>query len=183
MVLLAKTGQFVKPEAVVTHFHLRDGDRVADFGAGIGNFSKILSRAVGNSGKVYACEIQRNLVEKLGHLKHEAKLSNLEPLWVDLERQGMLKIPERTLDCGVLANTLFQIEQKASALSEIARVLKPGGKFFIIDWSESFGGLGPAPGAVLTKEVAQQLAEEAGFSFERTFVAGAHHYGLAFRRT
>lgn len=175
-------GRFVKPDIVVTHFHLREGDRVADFGAGAGYFSRVLSRAVGKNGKVYACEIQRGLVEKIGNLKREEMLSNLEPLWTDLEAPNGTKLPDATLDAGVIVNTLFQIENKEAALKEIARVLRPGGKLFVIDWTDSFGGMGPTNDTVLTKEAAQTLLGEIGFEKEREFDAGEHHYGLAYRK-
>ena len=175
-------GRFVKPDIVVSHFHLREGDRVADFGAGAGYFARALSRIVGRDGRVYACEIQRGLVDKLGSLKREEKLSNLEPLRCDLEISDGVKLPDGTLDAGILVNTLFQIEQKEVALREISRILRPGGKLFVIDWSESFGGMGPQEKDVLTKEDAVALCTEIGFELEREFDAGEHHYGCAFRR-
>ena len=45
---LPTQGRFVIPEKVVTHFHIRKGDRVADYGAGSGYFIKILSKLVGH---------------------------------------------------------------------------------------------------------------------------------------
>ena len=43
------------PDVVATHFHLKEGDSVADFGAG-SVFLKTLSTAVGPNGKSFACE-------------------------------------------------------------------------------------------------------------------------------
>ena len=60
--------RFVDPNTVVSHFHIREGDVIADFGAGSGFYIEILARKVGTSGKVYACEIQKELVEKIGVL-------------------------------------------------------------------------------------------------------------------
>jgi len=174
--------RFVEPQTVITHFHLAPGDRVADFGAGSGFFLEALSRAVGAEGEVYACEIQKKLVDRLGQIAHEKRLGNVHPLWCDLEVMGGTRLQENALDAGVLANTLFQIEKKDVALAEMYRVLRPGGKFFVIDWSESFAGLGPHRDHVVTQEQAQRLCEDVGFSYERDYSAGAHHYGLAFRR-
>ena len=58
------TTRFVIPSVVSSHFHIRDGDIVADFGAGVGNFIPELSKRAGPDGRVYACEIQKNLIEK-----------------------------------------------------------------------------------------------------------------------
>lgn len=176
-------GRFADPKAIVSHFHLREGDVVADFGAGSGHYMQPLSSAVGKSGKVYLCEIQKNLVDALGISAQEQHLSNVHPLWCDLEALNGTKMKDATLDAGVLSNVLFQLDNKDAALAEIARVIRKGGKFFIIDWTESFGGLGPKPDHVVNEAAAKSLLEKAGFVFEHTFPSGDHHYGLACRRT
>lgn len=175
------TKHFVVPSIVSTNFHIREGDAVADFGAGSGFFVPILSELVGESGTVYACEIQKNLVETIGEIVRSKNLSNVSPLWCDLEVVGGSKIPTDELDAVIMVNTFFQIEDKSTTLEEVKRVLRKGGKFFVIDWSESFGGLGPHPDQVITEADTRTVVEQAGFTFERTFDAGAHHYGLAFR--
>ena len=176
------TGRFVVPNVVSTHFHLREGDKVADFGAGSGYFVEVLAGLVGESGKVYACEIQRELVEKIGNLARGKGLGNVDPIWCDLEQPGGTKLDAELMDAAILVNTLFQIEDKSTALSEMVRTLRSGGKFFLIDWSESFGGLGPQPGHVVSESDATALCESAGLVLERSFDAGDHHYGLAFRK-
>lgn len=174
--------RFVHPDIVSTHFHFRNGDRVADLGSGAGHFLPALARAVGQEGKVYACEIRKNLVEKIGQEIQSARLGNVEVLWGDFEEPKGTKLKEGILDGVVMINTLFQLEDKAAALTEINRVLRKGGKFFIVDWTESFSGLGPHPDHVYTQAMAQKLCEEHGFRVERTFPAGDHHYGLALRK-
>ncbi len=173
--------RFVNPQTVVSHFHLREGDVVADFGAGSGYFVELFAEKVGSSGKVYACEIQKDLVEKIGNLARTKNFSNIYPLWCDLEVAKGIKIADGALDVGVLINTLFQLEDKKSALLEIKRTLRTGGKLYIIDWTDSFSGLGPQQSEVYTEAEARALLEELGFVFENTFDAGDHHYGILFR--
>ena len=93
-----------------------------------------------------------------------------------------VKIPDGVVDVGIMINTLFQLEDKKTALREVSRTLRSGGKFFVVDWTDSFGGLGPHADQVLTMQDAQALAEECGFVYERTFDAGDHHYGIGFRK-
>jgi len=176
------TGRFVVPDIVISHFHLRTGDKVADFGAGSGFFASGLSHAVGNEGRVYLLEIQKNLIEACEEVVRKQHLSNTEILWCDLEKEGGSKIEDGTLDAGILVNTLFQFEDKAVAVNEIVSDLRSGGKLFVVDWSESFGGLGPQVGTVFSAEQATDLCEAAGLVLETDFDAGDHHYGLAFRK-
>ncbi len=175
-------GRFVVPSVVVSHFHLREGDQVGDFGAGSGYFTEVLSHAVGQTGRVYACEIQRELVEKIGQLARSRGLMNVDPLWCDLEEPRGIKINDNQLDVGILVNAFFQFEDKAGGVHEIMRTLRSGAKLFVIDWSQSFGGLGPQTQDVVTESAARDHFESAGFVFERQFDAGDHHYGLAFRK-
>lgn len=175
-------GQFARPEAIVSHFHLREGDRVADLGAGSGHYMKPLSDAVGASGVVYMCEVQKQLVDELGKKAREQRLGNVRPLWGDIEKVGGTKIQEGGLDAVMIANVLFQVPDKQGVLAEASRILRTGGKFFVIDWADSFGGMGPHAEEVVYEEVARELAEALGFVYERSFPAGEHHYGLAFRK-
>lgn len=175
-------GRFVIPDVVSTHFHLKEGDIVADFGAGSGFFLKPLSKAVGGNGRVFACDIQKQLVEKLGDQSRLMGLSNVHPLWCDLEEVNGIKIGTGELDSAILVNTLFLIEDKVAAIQEMGRTIRSGGKFFVIDWTESFSGMGPQPGQIITADEATNLLESNGFVFDREYPAGDHHYGLAFRK-
>lgn len=174
--------RFIAPEIVASHFHLRTGDKVGDFGAGAGNFTAVLSRLVGQEGRIYASEIQKNLVDTLNNKLKTEHLGNVEVIWGDVEELGGTKIEDGVLDAAIIVNTLFQTEERDTAIKEISRTLRTGGKLFIIDWSESWGGLGPQPSDVLKESDVRDLAETFGFTFERSFDAGQHHYGLAFRK-
>jgi hypothetical protein len=52
----------------------------------------------------------------------------------------------------------------------------------LVDWSDSFGGIGPQPEHVLPEAEARALAEEAGFVQSSDIDAGAYHYGLIFQK-
>ena len=175
-------GRFVIPDMAVTHFHLVEGDVVADFGSGSGFFSQALSKAVGETGKVYACEIQKQLVEKIGDQSRQDGLINIYPLWCDLEEENGIKIGTGELDAALLANTLFMIDDKEAGVKEMGRTVRQGGKFFVIDWTESFSGMGPQPGNVITADETTALFESNGFVLDREYPTGDHHYGLAFRK-
>jgi hypothetical protein len=64
----------------------------------------------------------------------------------------------------------------------MSRTIRSGGKFFVIDWTESFAGMGPQPSHVVTPDATTALFESNGFVLEREYPTGDHHYGLAFRK-
>ncbi len=175
-------GRFLDPDTVVTHFHIKPGETVADFGAGVGYFVPALAAAIGSEGKLFACEIQQELVQKLGDIERGRDWATVTPVWCDLEAPHGSKLPDSSVDVGILINTLFMFEDKAAAIQEILRVVRPGGKIFVVDWTESFAGLGPAPEMVVDEAAAVALFESAGITPTGTYPTGDHHYGVVFRR-
>src|SRR5690606_13333033 len=120
------------------------GMRVADFGAGSGQYSFALAEAVTGAGKVYSVDVQKNLLAKIKNESIKRHLLSIEPVWGDIDKQGGSTLRDNSCDVVVMANILFQLEQKETALKEAYRVLKPRGRLLIVDWSESFGGIGPS---------------------------------------
>lgn len=174
--------QFVIPETVTTQFHLREGDKVADFGAGRGFFLKPLCNAVGVTGEVHLCEIQRDLVDQVGQQILNEHLPHASVVWCDLEEEKGIPIDDAVLDAAIIVNTLFQIEDKEVAVQEMLRTLRPGGKLFVIDWSDVEKTLGPNVSQMVSTADCEALFTTHGCVLDRSFPAGAHHYGLAFRK-
>jgi ubiquinone/menaquinone biosynthesis C-methylase UbiE len=176
------TMSFSDPIFNISQMELQSGMKVADFGAGIGFYTFPLSKVVGQSGRVYAVEIQKDLIEKLKKEAHKMNVHNIDVLWGDLEHDGGVHLREGILDAGVIANVLFQVGDKNKVASEIKRLLKPGGKLLVVDWLESFGGMGPHPDHVIQKRKALEIFESLGFKVEKDIRAGAHHWGVILRK-
>lgn len=174
---------FSDPDKNIEQFDLGKGNYVADFGAGSGFYSFSAAEVVGSSGKVYAIDVQKDLLEKL---KNEAKnirhLNNVDIVWADLDHIGGTRLRESSIDAVIAANIFFQLDKKENACLEIKRILKPGGRVLFVDWSSSFGGLGPQPQNVFAEEEAKKLFLKSGFKEDRVIGAGAQHYGLIFRK-
>lgn len=155
---------------------------IADFGAGSGAYALLIAEALEGYGRVYAVDIQRDLLRRIGNEASRRGFKNVEPVWADLGSEGASKLDDSSLDLVLVSNLLFQVESKKGVLAEARRVLRGSGRLAVIDWSDSFGGMGPQKSDVVTKEKALALAREAGFELQREFPAGAHHYGLIFKR-
>ncbi len=173
---------FLRPEDVIERFQLGEGMTVADLGVGTGVYTLAAADAVGEHGAVYGCDVQKELLNKVSAEAKLKKLENLHVVWCDLEEERGTTLGDASVDAVIATNILFQIEHKERFIKEMVRILKPGGKALIVDWSESFGGAGPHAGSIVRRTVAQSLAEGAGLQFQKDVDAGSHHYGMIFRK-
>jgi len=71
-----------------------DGMKVADVGAGSGFYSLEAARKVGSSGRVYAIDVQKNLLERLRSQAISEGLGNVEVVWGNAEKIGGTKVRE-----------------------------------------------------------------------------------------
>ena len=173
---------FLEPEKNLAQFHIDPGMKVADMGAGTGFYALLLAELVGPSGKVYALDIQKDLLTKLKSDALAKNLNNIEVIWCDVDEINGTTLQEKTVDRVVVTNTLFQMEKKDSFVQEIYRILKPNGKLMLVDWSDSYAGLGPTPEDIIKPDAARVLCEHVGFVFEKEISAGDHHYGFVFKK-
>ncbi|MCE9541372.1 methyltransferase domain-containing protein [Candidatus Kaiserbacteria bacterium] len=177
-----QTAGFAHPATNAAAFGVSRGMVVADFGAGSGAYVLEIAKILHGEGHVYAIDIQQDLLKRIRNDAHKRGYTNVEIVWGDLEKPGASKIADAHADLVLISNLLFQLDEKEPPFFEAYRILKPGGRLVVIDWSESFGGLGPVKKAVVKKETARAIAEASGFGFVHEFAAGAHHYGLVFAK-
>jgi ubiquinone/menaquinone biosynthesis C-methylase UbiE len=170
---------FSDPSVNLSKLGLNDGMKVVDLGAGSGFYSIAAAHIVGSSGRVYAVDVQKNLLDRIRNNGITEGLRNIEVVWGNAEKIGGTKLREAVADRVIASNILFQIEKPDDFALEIKRLLKPGGKVMIIDWS----GISPiSPKVIFSPMRAQTLFEKSGFRLEQSFGAGDHHYGLIFSR-
>jgi len=170
---------FSDPVSNLAKLGLTDGMKVVDLGAGSGFYALEAAKKVGASGRVYAVDVQKGLLDRIRSNGAAAGLRNIEVVWGNAEKIGGTKIRENIADRAIASNVLFQVEKPDDFVLEIKRVLKPGGRVLLVDWSE----LSPfGPKTIVAADRARTLFEKAGFKLEQSFDAGDHHYGLIFSR-
>ena len=173
---------FADPKNNIKQFGLKEGSIVADLGAGSGFYTLAAAEAVGAAGKVYAVDINPELLKRIKDEANDANLKNVEIIFGDLEKSGGTKLSDGSQDAVVVSNILFQITNKDALVKEVRRILKPEGRVLVIDWKDSFGGMGPEKKAIIPSARARDLFEIHDFEFEREISAGEHHYGIIFKK-
>ena len=120
------------PLQTIDSIGVRAGMTVADVGAGDGYFSLRLAVKVGERGKVFATEISREALEKIGQKSSLAVLQNIETV----EGTGeSCCLPDSSCDVVLMVNTLHCIGKKGDFLRSVSRALKRGGYVAVVQWS------------------------------------------------
>jgi ubiquinone/menaquinone biosynthesis C-methylase UbiE len=171
---------FMDPSQTLAALHLQSTDTVADFGAGSG-FVALAAAALVPQGQVFAIEINKEQVIRITRDAADKKLSNVHALWGDVELVEGSKLAHDSVDVVLCFNTLFMVDDKAALLREAYRVMKAGAKIAVVDWTESFGGIGPRPHHIFNQAMAETILTTVGFKkLSDTVPAGDHHYAILF---
>jgi len=173
---------FIDPSRIVARLELREGMKVADFGCGSGFLAFEAIKRVGQSGKVYAIDVQKDILDGLTARALHEKIENLEVIWGDFDEKGGTTLADESQDAVIVSNVLFQSKAKSGLAFEAFRVVKAGGKVVVVDWKESEQKTGPAREHIVPIERARALFSGAGFSEVESFELGSHHYGLLFKK-
>jgi len=173
---------FSDPKKNILELGLMPGMKVVDLGAGSGFYTIEVAKAVGSGGRVYAIDVQQELLDKIKRTATNLSLYNIEIIWGNIEKIGGTKVREAIADRVILSNILFQIspENRDNLALEIKRIIKPGGKLLVIDWDS---GSPLSPKSLVPQMFAEGIFEKAGFSIEKKFDAGDHHYGIIFKKS
>jgi len=110
----------------------RPGERVLDIATGSGDLARALSRRVAPGGEVWLTDINRRMLERGRDRLLDAGV--LAPaVQCDAER---LPFPEEYFDCATVGFGLRNMTRKQAALAEMRRVLKPGGRLVVLEFSK-----------------------------------------------
>ena len=108
----------------VDSFRVDGAHTVLEVGPGVGYFSGEVARRVGPEGRLVCVDIQPEMVGALrGRLLREG-VTNVSPMVGDALG---LPLAEGSVDCAFLVTVLGEVPDRAKALAELRRVLKPGG--------------------------------------------------------
>lgn len=120
------------PDLMLSSLNIRPGMTVADIGAGTGFNAIRMGRLVGRKGRVYATDVQREMLE---HLKFNASMSGVGQVVVPvLGTQHRVNLPPNSCDLILMADTYHECTHPSSILRDIRRALKPKGRLVLVEY-------------------------------------------------
>jgi ubiquinone/menaquinone biosynthesis C-methylase UbiE len=168
-----------KPRQVVEALRIRPDSVVADIGTGSGYFVPHISQALEAEGKLYAVDIQQEMLAFVERKVGELGLTNVTTV---LSQENDTRLEPGSVDLALLVDVYYELRSPRLLLSNIRKVLKPDGRLAIIDFHSKKGipGVGPprrhrVPERRLIKEV-----QSAGFVLAEKHSFLPYQYFLIF---
>ena len=118
---------------------VRSGDRVLDVAGGTGDLARLFARRVGSRGEVVMTDVNASML-KIGRDRLLDAGVIAPVVQCDAEK---LPFPANRFDCVSVAFGLRNMTHKDIALAEMRRVLKPGGRLLVLEFSRVWKPLAP----------------------------------------
>jgi ubiquinone/menaquinone biosynthesis C-methylase UbiE len=158
-----------RPDEVVAALGVEVGQSVADIGAGPGYFTLRLARAVGALGRVFAVEVDTDLIGLLRRRIDEAGLGNVTAI---LARDADALLPAASCDRILVVDTFHHFPDGVAYLRHLAGALRPGGVLANVDFHQRETPVGPPLEHRVAREDFLAAADGAGLAVveEKTFL-------------
>jgi cyclopropane fatty-acyl-phospholipid synthase-like methyltransferase len=149
---------------VTAAMDLKPGEAVADIGAGTGFYMSLFAEKVGSEGHTYAVEVSPRFVEHLRKRADEEKLDNVTVVYSSLDSATL---PPESVDVIFMCDTYHHFGQPAEMMASIVRAMRPGARFYIIDFIRNENSSQWTKDHVRAgEEVFRKEIEDAGLTFD-----------------
>jgi precorrin-6B methylase 2 len=154
-----------RTDLLVAELPLQPGMTVADIGAGTGHISRRMAVRVGSGGKIYAVDVQPQMIAMLDALSKQSGVKQIESV---LATASDVKLPAASVDLAIMVDVYHELEFPREVLASIVRALKPGGRVVFVEYRAEDPNV---PIKLLHKMSEAQVRREAGqlpLTWERT---------------
>jgi ubiquinone/menaquinone biosynthesis C-methylase UbiE len=172
--------ELIDPAILWAELNLPPGITFLDLGCGAGNYALAAAAAIGPAGVVYAVDLWAEGIATLKQRAAQAGRTNLKALVAGAER---VPLEGLSVDVGFMATVLHDLVEDgtgAGALAEMARVIKPGGLFAIVEFEKIDGPPGPPKHIRLDSGEVEALVAPYGFRRQKTVKLGPYNYLINF---
>lgn len=173
--------KFINPQTVVAQIGLRPGQIVADLGSGGGFFALAAAKIVGNTGIVYAVDVQEAKLTATRSAGAQQGLQNIQVVQADLDKP-LMDIDDTSCDAVMMASVLHEVKDRNILLKNAYKILKTGGKFLAVEWKPEHTPFGPALEKRIHPEQLEQELAAIGLHKEKSIPADMYHYALVFTK-
>lgn len=119
------------PDQAIRLLQIPSGASVADIGAGSGYMTERLAAQVGPAGRVYANDVQPQMIEILRRRLEKRKITNVVLVQGEIDDP---RLPAATMDMALMVDVYHELSQPQLMLRHIRESLKPGGRLVLLEY-------------------------------------------------
>jgi ubiquinone/menaquinone biosynthesis C-methylase UbiE len=153
-----------EPDRALDVLKIPKGASVADVGAGSGYFSAKLSKRVGPSGKVYAVDIQPEMLRLLGLRLKKENIANVTLIQGDVDDP---RLPASTLDLELMVDVYHEFSAPQTMLRHLRDALKQDGRLVLLEYRKEDPSIPIRPDHKMSVAEAKLEVEAEGFRLSR----------------
>ena len=127
-----------RPDLLLAALKLKPGMVVADIGAGSGYHTRRIAEVVGKAGRVYAVDVQPQMVQLLSAFSREDRYSNVKPI---LSTVDDVKLAADSVDLAIMVDVYHELEFPFEVMRSIIKSLKPGGRVAFVEYRAEDAGV------------------------------------------
>jgi SAM-dependent methyltransferase len=120
-----------RPDLLLDALNLKPGMTIADIGAGSGYYARQLAAITGPGGKVWAVDVQPEMLEIIKKQNQARGIKNIVPV---LATERDVQIPEGSVDLALLVDVYHELQYPVEVMASLARAIKPGGQIALIEF-------------------------------------------------
>jgi ubiquinone/menaquinone biosynthesis C-methylase UbiE len=124
-------------EWLIKTLEIRPGSTVGEIGAGDGEITFAIARAVGESGRVYSNELNKDRLARIGTTAESRGLHNVTPIE---GREKEANFPDQCCDAIFMRNVYHHFGDPPAMNASLLKALKPGGRLAVLDFTPPPGG-------------------------------------------
>jgi ubiquinone/menaquinone biosynthesis C-methylase UbiE len=154
-----------EPDRMLAALEIKKGSVVADVGAGVGYHVWRLAELVGPTGKVFAEDIQEDMLRLLSKNIKDRKLQNVD---IVLGTPTDPKLPERSLDLVLMVDVYHEFSDPIAMMRRIQAALKPDGRVVLVEFRKEDPNVPIQPLHKMSVQDVRSELEPLGFKFQST---------------
>jgi tRNA A58 N-methylase Trm61 len=167
-----------EPEKALAALEIAHGSVVADIGAGVGYFTWRLADVVGPTGKVYANDIQPEMIRMLTRNIKDRGLTNVEPVLGKIDDP---RLPKGAVDLALLVDVYHEFSEPQKMLDHIRESLKPDGRLVLLEYRKEDPKVPIRPEHKMSVSEVKAEVEPEGFKLDKVLEILPRQHILIFR--
>lgn len=167
-----------QPDRALDLIGIAKGSTAADIGAGAGYITWRLAERVGPTGKVYANDIQPEMLDLLRRNMRQRNLENVEPVLGAIDDP---KLPKGAIDLVILVDVYHEFSEPQKMLRRIRECLKPDGRLVLLEYRGEDPKVPIRPEHKMTVAQVKAELEPEGFRLDKVLEDLPRQHILIFR--